>query len=76
MAQVSTLSVEHDLSPQPDLLFDAIPEPRRGPILVVEDRDDVREGLTQLLELHGFRVVDAPDAVQAEAIWTAVFHRS
>jgi hypothetical protein len=27
---------------------------RRGAILVVEDRDDVRQGLAQLLEMHGF----------------------
>ena len=34
-------------------------EPRRGAILVVEDRDDVRHGLAQLLELHGYLVADA-----------------
>lgn len=34
-------------------------EPRHGAILVVEDRDDVRQGLAQLLELHGFLVADA-----------------
>ncbi|HEY5618394.1 MAG TPA: response regulator [Vicinamibacterales bacterium] len=33
--------------------------PRRGAILVVEDRDDVRQGLAQLLELHGYLVADA-----------------
>ena len=32
---------------------------RRGAILVVEDRDDVRQGLAQLLELHGFLVAVA-----------------
>jgi CheY-like chemotaxis protein len=32
---------------------------RRGAILVVEDRDDVRQGLAQLLELHGYLVADA-----------------
>ena len=32
---------------------------RRGAILVVEDRDDVRQGMAQLLELHGFLVSDA-----------------
>jgi CheY-like chemotaxis protein len=37
-------------------------EPRRGEILVIEDRDDVREGLAQLLELHGFMVTEVPDA--------------
>jgi CheY-like chemotaxis protein len=39
--------------------------PRRGAILVVEDRDDVRQGLAQLLELHGFVVVDAAAGEQA-----------
>ncbi len=38
---------------------------RRGSILVVEDRDDVREGLAQLLELHGFLVADARTGEQA-----------
>ena len=38
------------------------PAPRRGEILLIEDRDDVREGLAQLLELHGFLVTDVPDA--------------
>ena len=35
------------------------PAVRRGSILVIEDRDDVRQGLAQLLELHGFLVADA-----------------
>lgn len=39
--------------------------PRRGAILVVEDRDDVRQGMAQLLELHGFLVVDAAEGEQA-----------
>jgi len=37
---------------------------RRGEILVLEDRTDVREGLAQLLELHGFMVTGVPDAEQ------------
>ena len=41
--------------------------PRRGAILVVEDRDDVRQGLAQLLELHGFLVADAPTGATALA---------
>jgi CheY-like chemotaxis protein len=41
--------------------------PRRGAILVVEDRDDVRQGMAQLLELHGFLVVDAAEGAQALA---------
>lgn len=39
--------------------------PRRGAVLVVEDRDDVREGMAQLLELNGFIVEDARDADEA-----------
>jgi DNA-binding response OmpR family regulator len=38
---------------------------RRGAILVVEDRDDVRQGLSQLLELHGFLVSDARTGADA-----------
>jgi CheY-like chemotaxis protein len=38
---------------------------RRGAILVVEDRDDVRQGLAQLLELHGFLVSDASTGEEA-----------
>jgi len=40
----------------------AYPSPRRGEILIIEDRDDVREGLAQLLELHGYMVTEEPDA--------------
>jgi len=39
-----------------------LPAPRRGEILLIEDRDDVREGLAQLLELHGYLVTEEPDA--------------
>lgn len=35
---------------------------KRGEILLIEDRDDVREGLAQLLELHGFMVTEVADA--------------
>ena len=38
---------------------------KRGAILVVEDRDDVRQGLAQLLELHGFLVADAGTGEEA-----------
>ena len=38
---------------------------RRGTILLVEDRDDVRLGLAQLLALHGYLVADAPDGERA-----------
>jgi CheY-like chemotaxis protein len=48
--------------------FTPIPTPRRrGAILVVEDRDDVRQGLAQLLELHGYVVFEAADANEAFA---------
>ena len=36
--------------------------PRRGEILLIEDRDEVRQGLAQLLELHGFMVTEVADA--------------
>src|SRR5207244_6328827 len=35
---------------------------RRGEILLIEDRDEVRQGLAQLLELHGFMVTEVADA--------------
>jgi CheY-like chemotaxis protein len=38
---------------------------RRGAVLVIEDREDVRQGMAQLLELHGFLVVDASSGQQA-----------
>jgi len=41
------------------------PAIRRGAILVIEDRDDVRQGLAQLLELHGFLVADACSGEEA-----------
>ena len=44
---------------------------RRGAILVVEDRDDVRQGLAQLLELHGYLVADARTGEQAIAHLTS-----
>lgn len=47
--------------PEPSLFT----TPRRGAVLVIEDRDDVRHGMAQLLELHGFLVADARDAGEA-----------
>ena len=35
--------------------------PKRGCILLVEDRDDVRQGLAQLLEFNGYLVEEARD---------------
>jgi DNA-binding response OmpR family regulator len=40
---------------------------RRGSILLVEDRDDVRQGLAQLLEFNGFLVEEARDGRAALA---------
>lgn len=71
MAQVSTVPVVRHLPFDPadltsaDLTSAAQPGPRRGAILVVEDRDDVRQGLAQLLELHGYLVFDAPNGQHA-----------
>lgn len=48
--------------------FDALPPrpfPRRGAILIIEDRDDVREGLSQLLEFKGYVVFEAGDSREA-----------
>jgi two-component system chemotaxis response regulator CheY len=47
------------------------PAVRRGSILVIEDRDDVRLGLAQLLELHGFLVADASSGEEAMAQLTS-----
>lgn len=41
--------------------------PRHGSILLVEDRDDVRQGLAQLLEFNGFVVDEARDGRTALA---------
>ena len=64
MAQTSSVSTP---IPHPGEMLRASFPVRRGAILIVEDRDDVRDGLQQLLELHGFLVFDAADAEQA---WT------
>lgn len=63
MAQVNTVSavVPH----QVPTASTAVRTPRRGAILVLEDRYDVRQGMAQLLELHGFLVVDAAAGEQA-----------
>ena len=66
MAQVSPLHAD----PPPTGTVPTLDPPphttaRRGAILVVEDRTDVRQGLTQLLELHGFLVLDAADGERA-----------
>lgn len=61
MSQVTTVSAsaaDHPVEPQ---------EPRRGAILIVEDRDDVRQGLAQLLEFQEYVVFEACNAVEAFA---------
>ena len=45
--------------------------PHRGTVLLIEDRDDVRQGMAQLLELHGFLVTDARTADDALRLITA-----
>lgn len=63
MAEVSSYQQAGALSSVDAALFEGAP--RRGAILVVEDRDDVRQGIAQLLELHGFLVFDAADGSHA-----------
>jgi CheY-like chemotaxis protein len=41
------------------------PLPRRGTILLVEDHNEVRLGVAQLLELNGFIVADTADGERA-----------
>ena len=41
------------------------PLPRSGAILLVEDCEDMRVGVTQLLELNGFHVSDTANGQQA-----------
>ena len=62
MAQVTTVATE----PSAPLPHDsAVTTPRKGAILVVEDRDDVRGGMVQLLALHGYTVTGVASAEQA-----------
>jgi CheY-like chemotaxis protein len=63
MAEVSPYQQAGALSSVDAALFEGTP--RRGAILVVEDRDDVRQGIAQLLELNGFLVFDAADGSHA-----------
>ena len=65
MAQVNTRSVDLPQVDAPCLEGSHSRGPRRGAILVIEDRYDVRQGMAQLLELHGFLVVDAANAEEA-----------
>jgi DNA-binding response OmpR family regulator len=67
MTQASPLPSPEILEP----IISAAPAPRRGTILLIEDRDDVRQGLAQLLELHGYVVADAADATRARGLLEA-----
>jgi CheY-like chemotaxis protein len=60
-------SIGTSAEPAPPLQTTYEPQrsPRRGAILVVEDRDDVRQGLSQLLELYGYLVADAASGENA-----------
>ena len=42
------------------------------PILLLEDQDDVRRGLYRLLEVLGYRVHEAADAMEAKAVLATV----
>jgi CheY-like chemotaxis protein len=61
MAQVSTVPAE----PLPSIQAGQHAVPRPGTILVVEDRDDVRTGVVQLLSLNGYSATGARDAEEA-----------
>jgi CheY-like chemotaxis protein len=67
MAQANTVRADLSHVDIAGLTSTAVPDARRGAVLVVEDRDDVREGMAQLLEMHGFLVVDAASAEEALA---------
>jgi CheY-like chemotaxis protein len=65
MASLNTVRVDLPHCDRAPLLSPAVRDRRRGAVLVVEDRDDVRQGMAQLLEMHGFVVVDAANADEA-----------
>jgi hypothetical protein len=68
MTQVSMLNrPSHSFDSAPHPMRHDAPGPRRGAILLVEDRDDVRQGLAQLLELQGFLVADARECSQDDS---------
>ena len=57
VAHIANLGAEE---PYDDASLQAAP--RRGEILLIEDCTEVREGLAQLLELHGYMVSEFADA--------------
>src|SRR5258705_12132239 len=71
MAQVADIASLGVTSQEAAIVSRAQAPPRRGEILLVEDRNEVREGLAQLLELHGYMVTEARDADQATRELTA-----
>jgi len=60
MAQVSEVTNLGALEPY-DQDAPSSTTPRRGEILLIEDCTEVREGLAQLLELHGYMVTEFAD---------------
>jgi DNA-binding response OmpR family regulator len=62
MAQFSELANVGAIAPYADDVPPPSPgAPRRGEILLIEDCTEVREGLAQLLELHGYMVTEFAD---------------
>jgi two-component system, OmpR family, response regulator TctD len=68
MAELSAISTTASIDPTaPPIDAQPAPTARRGAILIVEDRDDVRQGLSQLLEFQGYVVFEAGDSTEAFA---------
>jgi CheY-like chemotaxis protein len=63
--------LQQQTQPDQPMTVPSLPVAKRGAILVVEDRDDVRQGMAQLLELHGYLVADARDGEDALAQLTS-----
>jgi len=61
MAQSSELANLGAVPCSDDALPPSTGAPRRGEILLIEDCTEVREGLAQLLELHGYMVTEFAD---------------
>jgi two-component system, chemotaxis family, chemotaxis protein CheY len=59
MARVARIANLGATAPYDDIAASATP--RRGEILLIEDCTEVREGLAQLLELHGYMVTEFAD---------------
>ena len=61
------MAAEEDREPEKASSIDAIPRGHGETILVIEDNDDVRALVQNMLTELCYRVVDAPDAVAARA---------